>query len=159
MRHYWGPSRLFSAVKSVRSQSQKLIRMLEMTKVFAMQRIHMRDNQLPSCGSQNALMLSAASIWKVEVRKYPPSFDLIVWSYQGAPFHRAGERPRATCPICSSEKNDLTERTLYKVQGCSKGLYDDQIPSSWFETPPIKLDGTAKGGLDALRVWYMPFLT
>ncbi|KAL2352779.1 hypothetical protein BJ546DRAFT_1097216 [Cryomyces antarcticus] len=72
----------------------------------------------------------------------------------GAPFHPEDEPPRAPCPLCSAEKNDRSLKSLYGIRGCWEGAYDPMIPKAWFDTPPIKLDGS-QPGMDALRFHYL----
>jgi len=72
----------------------------------------------------------------------------------GPPFHPAGKRPKAPCPVCIKEKKDTTERELYSIRGFHKDEYDPQIPPSWFTAPPIRLDGSGKE-MEALRVHYL----
>ncbi|KAF2275222.1 uncharacterized protein EI97DRAFT_81631 [Westerdykella ornata] len=70
----------------------------------------------------------------------------------GAPFHAAGTRPRAACPVCSKEGE------LYSIRGFSPGEYDPAIPACWFVTPPVKLETNEKG-MEALRFQYMSLIT
>ncbi|KAF1833353.1 hypothetical protein BDW02DRAFT_599148 [Decorospora gaudefroyi] len=72
----------------------------------------------------------------------------------GPPFHPAGERPKAPCPVCIKEKGDSEPRDLYSIRGVNKGEYDPQIPPSWFTAPPIRLDGSGKE-MEALRFQYL----
>jgi hypothetical protein len=67
------------------------------------------------------------------------------------PFHPAGERPKAPCPVCIKEKDDSQPRDLYSIRGFNKEEHDPQIPPSWFTAPPIRLDGPGKD-VEALRV-------
>lgn len=69
----------------------------------------------------------------------------------GAPFHPEGEQPRAPCPLCVVEKNDRRTKSLYGIRGTQEGSYDEAIPGSWFESPPVRLDGNGPG-MEALRV-------
>lgn len=69
----------------------------------------------------------------------------------GAPFHSAAQPPRAPCPVCSAEAGITEPRNLYAVYGTKEGQHDPIIPRNYFDTPPIRLDGTAPG-MDALRV-------
>ncbi|KAJ9665117.1 hypothetical protein H2201_004777 [Coniosporium apollinis] len=69
----------------------------------------------------------------------------------GAPFHPEGEQPRAPCPLCVVEKNDGRPKSLYGIRGTQEGSYDEAIPGSWFESPPVRLDRNG-AGMEALRV-------
>ncbi|KAI9712531.1 MAG: hypothetical protein M1812_006840 [Candelaria pacifica] len=72
----------------------------------------------------------------------------------GAPFHPAKQPPRAPCPVCTAETGGTEPKALYAVFGTGKGQYDPTIPRNYFDTPPIRLDGTAPG-MDALRFQYL----
>ena len=69
----------------------------------------------------------------------------------GVPFHSHRQVPRAPCPFCLAEKNDKSLKSLYFINGTSKGEYDSNIPNAYFETPPIKV-GSGDIGFEALRV-------
>lgn len=69
----------------------------------------------------------------------------------GPPFHPAGTRPRAPCPVCAKEKGEDHPRELYSVRGFKEGQYDPAISKHWFSTPPMKLDGASKE-MEAFRV-------
>lgn len=71
-------------------------------------------------------------------------------SVQAAPFHPKGMQPRASCPVCL-ETGDDGLRDLYAIRGLGEGEYDEMIPHSWMQCPPIKLDGTLPG-MEAVRV-------
>ncbi|KAF1849652.1 uncharacterized protein K460DRAFT_421842 [Cucurbitaria berberidis CBS 394.84] len=75
----------------------------------------------------------------------------------GPPFHPAGQRPRAPCPVCIKEKGESELRDLYSVRGFKKNEYDPQIPPSWFTAPPIRLDGNGKE-MEALRFQYIALI-
>ncbi|KAF2118004.1 hypothetical protein BDV96DRAFT_489107 [Lophiotrema nucula] len=75
----------------------------------------------------------------------------------GPPFHPAGTRPRAPCPICAKEKGEKDPKELYSIRGFKKGEYDSAIPSVWFLAPPIKLDASGKE-MEALRFQYVSLL-
>ncbi|KAH9881399.1 hypothetical protein IAQ61_000123 [Plenodomus lingam] len=75
----------------------------------------------------------------------------------GPPFHPAGQRPRAPCPVCIKEKADREVRELYSVRGFNKDEYDPQIPPSWFTAPPFRLDGNGKE-MEALRFQYIALI-
>ncbi|KAF1940977.1 hypothetical protein EJ02DRAFT_349017 [Clathrospora elynae] len=75
----------------------------------------------------------------------------------GAPFHPAGQRPKAPCPVCIKEKGDSEQRELYSIRGFNKDEYDPQIPPSWFTAPPIRLDGSGKE-MEALRFQYIALI-
>ncbi|KAL9058532.1 MAG: hypothetical protein Q9162_001687 [Coniocarpon cinnabarinum] len=75
-------------------------------------------------------------------------------SDKGVPIHPSGQIPEAPCPLCSAEKGDSSSKKLFGVRGCDKDQYDAQIPDSYFDTPPIKLDSSGKG-MDALRFQYL----
>ncbi|KAF1987990.1 hypothetical protein K402DRAFT_329501, partial [Aulographum hederae CBS 113979] len=72
----------------------------------------------------------------------------------GAPFHRQGDHPRASCPVCTTEKDDSEPRRLFAVNGTKEGEYDPAIPKEWLLTPPIKLDDS-KPDSQALRFQYL----
>lgn len=67
-----------------------------------------------------------------------------------APFHPHGEQPRAPCPQCI-QSGDKTPKSLYGIRGLDEGEHDPSIPRTWFQCPPIRLDGSAPG-MDAVRV-------
>lgn len=69
---------------------------------------------------------------------------LIANVHIGAPFHPAGSRPRAPCPVCSQEGD------LYSVRGFHSGEYDSIIPANLLDTPPPILDSGKE--MDAVRV-------
>ncbi|KAH9881183.1 hypothetical protein J1614_001678 [Plenodomus biglobosus] len=75
----------------------------------------------------------------------------------GPPFHPAGKRPKASCPVCTKEKADCQLRELYSVRGFNKDEHDPQIPPSWFTAPPIRLDGNGKE-MEALRFQYIALI-
>ncbi|KAF2466913.1 uncharacterized protein BDR25DRAFT_376455 [Lindgomyces ingoldianus] len=70
------------------------------------------------------------------------------------PFHPAGTRPRAPCPVCAQERGEDRPRELYSVRGFTEGEFDSAIPACWFTTPPIKLDAAGKE-MEALRFQYL----
>lgn len=57
--------------------------------------------------------------------------------------------------MCAIEKQDATPKKLLFINGTNEGEYDDEIPSTYFQTPPVQL-GSADKGLEALRVGDMP---
>jgi hypothetical protein len=69
----------------------------------------------------------------------------------GPPFHPAGQRPQAVCPVCVKDNGDATPRDLFSIRGFHEDEYDPSIPPVWFTTPPISLDGKGKE-MEALRV-------
>ncbi|ORY09134.1 hypothetical protein BCR34DRAFT_381973 [Clohesyomyces aquaticus] len=75
----------------------------------------------------------------------------------GPPFHPAGTRPRAACPVCAKEKGEDRLRELYSIRGFKEGEYDSAIPACWFTTPPIKLDAAGKE-MEALRFQYLSLI-
>ncbi|KAF2848051.1 hypothetical protein T440DRAFT_520467 [Plenodomus tracheiphilus IPT5] len=75
----------------------------------------------------------------------------------GPPFHPAGQRPKAPCPVCTREKGDREVRELYSIRGFNNDEYDPQIPPSWFNAPPIRLDGNGKE-MEALRFQYIALI-
>lgn len=66
------------------------------------------------------------------------------------PFHPKGQQPKAACPQCS-KTGDNTLKNLYGIRGLEEREHDPAIPQSWFQCPPIRLDG-ATPGMDAVRV-------
>lgn len=74
----------------------------------------------------------------------------------GVPFHSDQQVPRAPCPLCTIEKNDASEKSLFFVNGTSKGEYDSNIPDAYFQTPPLEFIG-GDTGFEALRVGKPPF--
>ncbi|KAF2127389.1 hypothetical protein P153DRAFT_321149 [Dothidotthia symphoricarpi CBS 119687] len=75
----------------------------------------------------------------------------------GPPFHPAGQRPQAPCPVCAKEKDDGEIRDLYSLRGLHKDECDPAIPAAWFVTPPIRLDGNGKE-IEALRFQYVALI-
>lgn len=67
------------------------------------------------------------------------------------PFHPADQLPQAPCPLCTLEKGDNANKTLFPVNGVSEGEYDSNIPQAYFQTPPVRLGGSDPD-LEALRV-------
>jgi hypothetical protein len=106
---------------------------------------------LLSCGSRNARISPAASIWKAVVRL--GQFSRLNWHLQdaGVPFHPQDEVPKAPCPLCAVEKGDSNPKKLFRVVGQHLDEHDPQIPKEYFETPPAKLSGSSAGS-SALRV-------
>lgn len=49
------------------------------------------------------------------------------------------------------EAGDDSVKELYGIRGLSEGQYDNNIPASWMNCPPIKLDGYVPG-MEAVRV-------
>lgn len=96
-------------------------------------------------------MFSAAVILKAVVSKRNAMRSNCSHLYLGPPFHSAGERPRAPCPVCVKDKGNHEPQFLYSVRGFNKGDYDPLIPPSWFTSPPLRLDCSGKE-MDALRV-------
>lgn len=74
----------------------------------------------------------------------------------GPPFHPAGQKPKAPCPVCVRDKGDSTIRELYSIRGFHGDEYDPAIPPVWFTAPPISLDGQSKE-MEALRVSSSPY--
>ncbi|KAF1358783.1 hypothetical protein EJ07DRAFT_166647 [Lizonia empirigonia] len=72
----------------------------------------------------------------------------------GPPFHPAGQKPKAPCPVCVKEHGDSTARELYSIRGFRKDEYDPAIPPIWFKAPPIDLGGNTKE-TEALRFQYL----
>ncbi|OCL11823.1 hypothetical protein AOQ84DRAFT_228711 [Glonium stellatum] len=75
----------------------------------------------------------------------------------GVPFHPAGEQPRASCPLCATEKDDKQLKRLYAIRGRCKGEYDEPIPAAWFDTPPVTLGGSGPG-MEALQFQYLQLI-
>ncbi|KAF2183338.1 hypothetical protein K469DRAFT_785976 [Zopfia rhizophila CBS 207.26] len=75
----------------------------------------------------------------------------------GPPFHPQGQRPRAPCPLCVTEKGDNKPQELYPIRGFKEGEYDKAIPACWFVTPPIKLDSSG-AEMEALRFQYVSLI-
>lgn len=67
------------------------------------------------------------------------------------PFHPAGDRPRAICPVCHADRNDNRKKKLYGVRGCLTGSYHPDIPKNFFETPPVSIENEGEER-EALRV-------
>ncbi|KAJ4323937.1 hypothetical protein N0V94_001581 [Neodidymelliopsis sp. IMI 364377] len=72
----------------------------------------------------------------------------------GPPFHPAGQKPKAPCPVCAKDKGDNSARDLYSIRGFHKNEHDPAIPPVWFKAPPIKLDGNSRE-MEALRFQYL----
>ncbi|EMC97119.1 hypothetical protein BAUCODRAFT_67851 [Baudoinia panamericana UAMH 10762] len=72
----------------------------------------------------------------------------------GAPFHPAGQQPRATCPHCFDSNGDDKPKNLYGIRGFADGDLDTAIPSSWMRCPAIELNGCVDG-MEALRFQYV----
>ncbi|KAI9827059.1 MAG: hypothetical protein M1819_007051 [Sarea resinae] len=72
----------------------------------------------------------------------------------GAPFHPAGQQPRAPCPVCLADKGDRETKLLYGIRGVNEGSYDKNIPRSYFEVPPVHLESTGHESM-ALRFQYL----
>ena len=70
---------------------------------------------------------------------------------QGPQFHPSSQKPQAPCPLCTCERGDLSNKTLYCVNGVSSGEYSSEIPKAYFQTPPLRLGGDDPD-LEALRV-------
>lgn len=99
-------------------------------------------------------ILLAQSILPEEVGYgLPSTFQCLglVYCCPGTPFHPIGQPPRAPCPLCTIEKGDVSEKALFAVNGPAKGEYDTNIPSAYFQVPPIRLGGDDPE-LEALRV-------
>ncbi|KAL1797313.1 hypothetical protein ACET3X_003919 [Alternaria dauci] len=75
----------------------------------------------------------------------------------GPPFHAAGQRPKAACPVCVKEKGESEPRDLFSIRGFNKDEYDPQIPPAWFTAPPVRLDGSGKE-MEALRFQYIALI-
>ena len=72
----------------------------------------------------------------------------------GVPFHPAGQQPKAKCPYCVANKDKHDKVLLFGIRGCNEDQHDSAIPKSFFNTPPITLDGR-DNGFDALRFQYL----
>ncbi|KAG9190554.1 hypothetical protein G6011_08642 [Alternaria panax] len=72
----------------------------------------------------------------------------------GPPFHAAGQRPKAPCPVCIKVTGASEPRDLFSIRGFNKDEHDPQIPPAWFTAPPIRLDGSGKE-MEALRFQYI----
>jgi len=84
------------------------------------------------------------------------SVGMLMKMLAGVPFHSGHQIPHAPCPLCTIEKNDRSEKSLFFINGTSKGEYDSNIPDAYFETPPVRfIDGDAS--FEALRVRQPPF--
>ncbi|KAL2041047.1 hypothetical protein N7G274_005991 [Stereocaulon virgatum] len=60
----------------------------------------------------------------------------------GVPFYPDQQAPRAPCPFCVVENNDHSEKTLFYINGPATGEYDPNIPSGYFQIPPVDLGGS-----------------
>ena len=65
--------------------------------------------------------------------------------------HSAGSRPTALCPLCFVEKGDEVPKKLYSISGPGFNEHDSNIPASWFNTPPMRLNDSTPE-ISALRV-------
>ena len=65
--------------------------------------------------------------------------------------HRTQNNPKAPCPVCSSERNDDSLKSLYTIAGFREGEYDQDIPRVWLDVPPTQLDSSGLE-MEALRV-------
>lgn len=97
-------------------------------------------------------MSSAAVTWRVAVSRAQPNMRKLLTLAIGPPFHAAGQRPKAKCPVCVKEKGGSEPQDLFSIRGFNKDEYDSQIPPAWFTAPPIRLDGSGKE-MEALRVY------
>lgn len=79
-----------------------------------------------------------------------PRYEHHLQATPAAPFHPHGEQPQAPCPQCI-QNGDETPKSLYGIRGLDEGEHDQSIPRTWFQCPPIRLDGSAPG-MDAVRV-------
>ncbi|OAG07325.1 uncharacterized protein CC84DRAFT_1143789 [Paraphaeosphaeria sporulosa] len=75
----------------------------------------------------------------------------------GPAFHQAGQQPQASCPLCVKENGDDTARQLFSVRGFGDDEHDPAIPSFWFKSPPIALEGKNKE-MEALRFQYLALI-
>ncbi|KAL5409038.1 hypothetical protein PMIN03_006201 [Paraphaeosphaeria minitans] len=75
----------------------------------------------------------------------------------GPAFHQAGQQPQASCPVCVKENGDDTARQVFSVRGFGEDEHDPAIPSFWFKSPPIALDGKGKE-MEALRFQYLALI-
>ncbi|KAJ4294583.1 hypothetical protein N0V90_008274 [Kalmusia sp. IMI 367209] len=78
-------------------------------------------------------------------------------SGSGPAFHKAGQQPQASCPVCIRENSDDTLRQLFSVRGFNKDEHDPAIPQFWFKAPPMKLEGKDKE-MEALRFQYLALI-
>jgi hypothetical protein len=100
-------------------------------------------------------MCSAAATWRAAVSNTVTQRETGAdKSAVGPPFHPEKQRPKAPCPVCIKEKGDSERRELYSIRGFKEDQYDPQIPPSWFNAPPIRLDGNGKE-MEALRVSHL----
>lgn len=77
--------------------------------------------------------------WAATARHWHANFGI------GAPFHPAGKRPYARCPVCAKDSE------LYAMRGFGRGEFDPAIPECFFKIPPVALDSKGKES-EALRV-------
>lgn len=108
-----------------------------------------------NCGSPSARILFAASTSKVEVEEALLCLHVhlkLMLRLAGVPFYSEQQTPRAPCPLCSADRNDRSNKDLFFVNGSSKGQYDDNIPESYFQTPPVSLSVENETKYDALLV-------
>lgn len=60
----------------------------------------------------------------------------------GVPFYPNQQAPRAPCPFCVVENNDHSEKSLFYINGPAIGEHDPNIPSGYFQIPPVDLGGS-----------------
>jgi len=58
-----------------------------------------------------------------------------------------GPRPTAICPLCATEKNDKSPKSLFGIYGPEAKNHDESIPADWFDVPPIDLTRSAPSAL------------
>jgi len=73
----------------------------------------------------------------------------------GAPFHPVNERPKAACPVCVTEKGDLTYKKLFGIVGIQPGEHDTAIPTDFFDTPPEAVLNDSSHLTRALKVGFL----
>ncbi|MCJ1469899.1 hypothetical protein MMC07_008543 [Pseudocyphellaria aurata] len=75
----------------------------------------------------------------------------------GPQFYPSPQKPQAPCPLCSRERGDFSNKSLFWVNGVSSGEYSLEIPKAYFQTPPLRLAGDDPD-LEALRFQYLSLL-
>lgn len=113
----------------------------------------------PNSGSPSARISFAASTSKAEVEQGLLCLYMhpkLTRRLGGVPFYSDQQTPRAPCPLCTADSNDPSNKDLFFINGSSEGEYDENIPESYFQTPPIDLGGEDDPRYNALLVSQHP---